>query len=213
MLTLHSGTYVPYLDKKSLVTHIVASNLTPKKRQEFRAYKVVTEAFIVDSVAAGKLLPWQSFKLEGAGRALGADVEAGVDGASMQRTLVGFSPGKTAPPMPAPNKSGPDEPHPWLPSRRNEWAAALLQDEDWRLKHTAVSPDYLASYFATSRLHHLSQWKAALPALLTRLCGELEAEGKTVKAAIRPPTTKQRALTGTAKDGRVVFHVECVGRS
>ncbi|KAI5480507.1 DNA repair protein REV1 [Pseudohyphozyma bogoriensis] len=52
----------PYLDRKSIVTHIVASNLTPKKVEEFKSYKVVLPAWLTDSAAAGKLLDWRQYK-------------------------------------------------------------------------------------------------------------------------------------------------------
>ena len=64
-------------------------------------------------------------------------------------------------------------------------------------------------YFKQSRLHHLSQWKAALPALVTRLKAELEAEGVKVRAPLTSNASgKQRALTGLPKDGRVVLHID-----
>lgn len=66
MLVLHGGKLVPFLDKKSLVTHIVASQLTPSKRLEFKAYKVVKPAWLVDSAAAGRLLDWRTY-LESSG--------------------------------------------------------------------------------------------------------------------------------------------------
>ena len=43
-----------YLDGKTTVTHIIAANLTPKKAIEFRRYRIVKPAWIVDSVNAGK---------------------------------------------------------------------------------------------------------------------------------------------------------------
>jgi hypothetical protein len=42
-----------YLDGKTTVTHIIASNLTPKKKIEFRRYRIVKPAWVVDSVKAG----------------------------------------------------------------------------------------------------------------------------------------------------------------
>ncbi|BGP07607.1 deoxycytidyl transferase [Rhodotorula toruloides] len=63
LLVQHGGEYVPYLDKKSLVTHIVASNLTPSKRKEFASYKVVKHDWLVESVKARKLLDWREFSL------------------------------------------------------------------------------------------------------------------------------------------------------
>ncbi|BGP24218.1 DNA repair protein REV1 [Rhodotorula toruloides] len=63
LLVQHGATYVPYLDKKSLVTHIIASNLTPSKRKEFSSYKVVKHEWLVQSVEARKLLDWREFSL------------------------------------------------------------------------------------------------------------------------------------------------------
>jgi DNA repair protein REV1 len=44
-----------YLDGKTTVTHIIASNPTPKKKIEFRRYRIVKPAWVVDSVKAGRL--------------------------------------------------------------------------------------------------------------------------------------------------------------
>ncbi|CAO3658056.1 unnamed protein product [Rhizopus stolonifer] len=58
----HGGNYQHYL-KKTDVTHIIASNLTNSKMQEFRAYKVVNPNWITESVKAQQLLPWQNYRL------------------------------------------------------------------------------------------------------------------------------------------------------
>lgn len=59
----HGGGFVQYLDSKTVATHIIASSLTPKKREEFRAYRVVKPAWIVESINAGRLLPWEDYKV------------------------------------------------------------------------------------------------------------------------------------------------------
>ena len=53
-----------------MVTHIIASNLTPKKKEEFKRYRIVKPAWIVESVTAGKLLPWDAYRVvdEGVGQ-------------------------------------------------------------------------------------------------------------------------------------------------
>lgn len=53
-----------------MVTHIVVSSLTPKKAIEFKRYRIVKPAWVVDSVKAGKLLPWDNYRVldEGAGQ-------------------------------------------------------------------------------------------------------------------------------------------------
>lgn len=70
MIVQHGGGFMQYLDGKTMVTHIIASNLTPKKREEFRRYRIVKPAWIVDSVKAGKLLPWDAYRVvdEGVGQ-------------------------------------------------------------------------------------------------------------------------------------------------
>ncbi|PLW09960.1 hypothetical protein PCASD_21047 [Puccinia coronata f. sp. avenae] len=65
LIILHGGTYMAYLDHKSVLTHIIASSLTPKKREEFRAYKVVKPEWIVRCVSAGRLLNWSDFRTMG----------------------------------------------------------------------------------------------------------------------------------------------------
>ena len=76
MIVQYGGGFIQYLDGKTMVTHIIASNLTPKKKEEFRRYRIVKPAWIVDSIAAGKLLPWDAYRVvdEGVGqKVLGFD--------------------------------------------------------------------------------------------------------------------------------------------
>lgn len=70
MIVEHGGGFIQYLDGKTMVTHIIASNLTPKKKEEFRRYRIVKPAWIVDSIRAGQLLPWASYRVidEGVGQ-------------------------------------------------------------------------------------------------------------------------------------------------
>ncbi|KAH6675504.1 hypothetical protein B0J14DRAFT_586629 [Halenospora varia] len=76
LIVSHGGGFMQYLDGKTTVTHIIASNLTPKKAIEFRRYRIVKPAWVVDSVKSGKLLPWDAYRVldEGSGqRLLGFD--------------------------------------------------------------------------------------------------------------------------------------------
>ncbi|KAI9171570.1 DNA repair protein REV1 [Paramyrothecium foliicola] len=59
----HGGGFLQYLDSKTMATHIVASTLPPKKTVDFNRYRIVKSAWIMDSVAAGKLLPWTDFRV------------------------------------------------------------------------------------------------------------------------------------------------------
>lgn len=76
LIVQHGGGFIQYLDGKTMVTHIIASNLTPKKKEEFKRYRMVKPAWVVDSVNAGKLLPWDAYRVmdEGVGqKVLGFD--------------------------------------------------------------------------------------------------------------------------------------------
>lgn len=75
-IVAYGGGFMQYLDGKTTVTHIIASNLTPKKKIEFQRYRIVKPAWVVDSIEAGKLLPWDAYRVvdEGVGqRVLGFD--------------------------------------------------------------------------------------------------------------------------------------------
>lgn len=63
LIVSHGGCFLQYLDGKTVATHIIASSLTPKKREEFRKYRVVKPAWVVESIKAGRLLPWDAFRL------------------------------------------------------------------------------------------------------------------------------------------------------
>ncbi|KAI0164697.1 impB/mucB/samB family protein [Xylariaceae sp. FL1272] len=62
-LVEHGAGFLQYLDGKTMATHIVASTLTPKKMVEFRRYRVVKPAWIVDSIKAGKMLSWTDYRV------------------------------------------------------------------------------------------------------------------------------------------------------
>ncbi|BCR92729.1 putative DNA damage repair protein Mus42 [Aspergillus chevalieri] len=63
LIVSHGGGFVQYLESKTAATHIIASSLTPKKREEFRRYRIVKPAWVVESVQAGRMLPWEHFKV------------------------------------------------------------------------------------------------------------------------------------------------------
>lgn len=80
MIVDYGGGFMQYLDGKTIVTHIIASSLTPKKKLEFRRYRIVKPAWVVDSVKAEKLLPWDAYRVldEGVGQQI-----LGFDGGSV----------------------------------------------------------------------------------------------------------------------------------
>lgn len=46
-----------------MATHIIASSLPPKKTIDFNRYRIVKPAWIMDSIAASKLLPWSDYRV------------------------------------------------------------------------------------------------------------------------------------------------------
>ncbi|KAH8726421.1 hypothetical protein GQ44DRAFT_679356 [Phaeosphaeriaceae sp. PMI808] len=63
LIVQHGGGFMQYLDGKTTVTHIIASNLTPKKAVEFSKYRIVKPAWVVESIEAGRLLPWNAYRV------------------------------------------------------------------------------------------------------------------------------------------------------
>lgn len=62
-IVIHGGGFQQYLDGKTMVTHVVAGGLTPKKKIEFARYRCVLPQWIVDSIAAKRLLPWEEYRV------------------------------------------------------------------------------------------------------------------------------------------------------
>ncbi|KAK6864703.1 hypothetical protein PG990_005857 [Apiospora arundinis] len=63
-----------------------------------------------------------------------------------------------------------------------EHNALLLQDPRMRKSSTA-NPDFIKQYYAESRLHHLSTWKAELKSRMQKLAAEKGPQAKPVKKA------------------------------
>ncbi|KAJ4855218.1 impB/mucB/samB family domain-containing protein [Trichoderma breve] len=61
----HGGGFLQYLDSKTMATHIITATLTPKKAIEFSRYRIVKPTWVVDSIKAGKLLPWSDYRVLG----------------------------------------------------------------------------------------------------------------------------------------------------
>lgn len=62
-LVEHGAGFIQYLDSKTMATHIIASTLPPKKMVEFNKYRIVKPAWVIDSIQAGKLLPWSDYRV------------------------------------------------------------------------------------------------------------------------------------------------------
>ncbi|KIO00132.1 hypothetical protein M404DRAFT_10251 [Pisolithus tinctorius Marx 270] len=205
-----------YLSKKSLVfafqfpiiharvilsvyhrTHIITCSLTPAKIREFKHMKVVRPEWLVESAAAGTLLPWTDYIFHPGGRA-----EPSQGSPVGQTTLKSIS-RSTPPPSPqvqvnrnemedpvSRSKSPPSPLYTTDPAtyedaarvpgyalgRSNEMAERVMADPQWRAAHTSIAPDFIEGYYKNSRLHHLSMWKAELRNLVMEAQERAERE-------------------------------------
>ncbi|KAL3492232.1 hypothetical protein BJX62DRAFT_203460 [Aspergillus germanicus] len=119
LIVRHGGGFLQYLDGKTAATHIIASSLTPKKRDEFRRYRVVKPAWVVESVEAGRLLPWDLYKV--------------VDEGQNQKVL-NFDGGRMLSQAATPKPSYKDE-------SKSSWYSARFQAERPRSDESLGAPD------------------------------------------------------------------------
>ncbi|KAH7098559.1 hypothetical protein BKA62DRAFT_364397 [Auriculariales sp. MPI-PUGE-AT-0066] len=143
----HGGTYHDHMDRKSMITHIIASNLTPAKWRELQHMKVVKPEWMVQSVEAGRLLPWRGFRLQpNAGHDEAQGVAAGSSPASASRiTRRAVNPFAT--PAPPPAKAADDQ-HAALidPMSENDTSVYLVETAEPVPQQSAArseSPEYM----------------------------------------------------------------------
>ncbi|KAL8279058.1 hypothetical protein RQP46_008516 [Phenoliferia psychrophenolica] len=160
-LIKHGGVYCPYLDRKSLVTHIIATNLTPSKRKEFASYKVALPTWLTDSATAGKLLPWHRYSIFAApvlDRHSAVAVGEEGSGKATQQSLFGMGlggggGGKAPPPPPAPPRPKPiDETMESLSERGIRLAQLALAASKPAPIASSSSHDFFAPRTGPSRL-------------------------------------------------------------
>ncbi|KAI9286319.1 hypothetical protein BC943DRAFT_379566 [Umbelopsis sp. AD052] len=182
IITTHGGDFQHYLSK-SKITHIVASNLTNSKIKEFSAYKVVLPEWIMDSVEAKVLLPWQNYRLN-------SPVEVHQKELNFQTQTLSSNSNPTVdnhesshiPPalsiLQEESKNSIELPPQHLPkSPKGKEVAQVTGSElnlsllsnDWARKNSSINPEFLDKYYTTSRLHYLSMWKAELKSIVTKL--------------------------------------------
>ncbi|CEN61950.1 Putative Deoxycytidyl transferase (Eurofung) [Aspergillus calidoustus] len=122
LIVRHGGGFLQYLDGKTAATHIIASSLTPKKRDELRRYRVVKPAWVVESVEAGRLLPWDLYKV--------------VDEGQNQK-ILNFDNGRMLSQAATPKPSYKDE-------SKSSWYSARFQAEKFRNDESLDTPEALA---------------------------------------------------------------------
>ncbi|KIK69791.1 hypothetical protein GYMLUDRAFT_34190 [Collybiopsis luxurians FD-317 M1] len=179
LIVRHGGVFHAYLDKKTIVTHIITCSLTPAKIAEWKHMKICTPEWIVESAKRQVLLPWRDFIWTPTGR---SEHIQGVR-SSQPALFAADSKLESNTLSPSASKcknSGPS----YAAYESNPLAQRAMHNPEWRVAHTSVAPDFVDGFYKNSRLHHLSAWKAELKELLREAqeraeeCNEGFAEGK-----------------------------------
>jgi DNA repair protein REV1 len=207
--------------------------------------KVVRPEWLVQSVKAGTLLPWQDFIFVSGGRvesAQGRLAQTSLKdfatsnqstGRAQGLELAGLNPPSpdkalsTPPPLPSSAQTpalvlSPPIPPPvpkYAEHKSNPAAQRAMADPAWRAEHTSMAPGFIAGYYANSRLHHLSTWKAELRTLVTEAQERFErgdihrASESTVGVSMRHAAlVTKNPLKGKEKAGstmeQVIMHVD-----
>jgi DNA repair protein REV1 len=228
-------------------THVITCSLTPAKVREFKHMKVVRPEWLVRSVESGILLPWQDFIFVAGGRVEGAQgrrAQLSLSAFSVNKppssTTEKAGLFKTDPPssdeihstlLPLPSsprtssiaQSSSIRPIPkYAEHDSNPAAERAMANPAWRAAHTSVAPGFVTGYYAHSRLHHLSMWKAELRTLVAEAQeraerGDVQATPRTADAplgvSMRGATLAMKSpLKGKDKAGskkeRVIMHVD-----
>lgn len=106
------------------------------------AYKVVKPEWILESIEAQQLLPWQNYRL--------------VPRSTKQKELSFTST----------DKKEDDQQKKVL--KGTELNATILAN-DWAREASAANPEFIKRYYETSRLHYLSTWKVELKEIVSKL--------------------------------------------
>ncbi|KAG2075797.1 DNA repair protein [Suillus decipiens] len=203
LIVTHGGVFQPYLDKKSLVTHIITCSLTAAKIKDWKHMKIVRPDWLVDSAAAGTLMPWRNYIFRPGARVeqsqgahtsqsyLSADLRtAGCSGMRKHEQLstdqvpatpeagdhtssAHYSPRPLYVTDPGTYKDAARVPG-YAAHTSNPLAERVMANPEWRATHTSVAPDFVEGFYKHSRLHYLSTWKAELKNLVQQAQEEVE---------------------------------------
>ncbi|EGW35586.1 uncharacterized protein SPAPADRAFT_132861 [Spathaspora passalidarum NRRL Y-27907] len=193
LVVLHGGKFISYLSSKSSATHIVCDWLTPRKSDMFKNCRVVKAQWIVDCVEKEELLDWKEYRLI---------KEIAYD---QQRLQFGAIEEQTEEEEQNVHDDDNDEEE----EEESHFVGDSNEDDDipvidsipegkgvHKVKDKYVldarHPDFLPNFFANSRLHHLSVWKADLRLKFLR---------KVIKE-------KPSRFHKTQSDERIIMHID-----
>ncbi|CAK7917172.1 DNA repair protein Rev1p [[Candida] anglica] len=204
LVILYGGKFIHYLHNKGAATHIICDKLTPRKMIQFKNYKVVKAQWLVDSISKGELLDWSDYRViedvvYGQQRLGFSKLEDKIEEEEVEKQVQSE--------IIMPNDPESDDEMIPLTQSQNEQneevtlsqsGEAHIEELNTNFELTANrqldarNPDFLKHFFAYSRLHHLSTWKAELRA-------------RFLKKILNKTTPSQEKKK---YDVRVVFHVD-----
>lgn len=190
LVILHGGQFLSFLHNKGAATHVICDRLTPRKKLQFKNYKVVKAQWITDSVAQQRILNWQDYRL--------------IEDVSYGQKRLDFNLNHQSndltddlesefkiPPISQPENALEDDylqhlqsnnfvQEPVIPDREvNDFNSKIIMD--------AKNPEFLLHFFSNSRLHHLSTWKADLRLRFLRRVIKENKTGKHTHTANQSP--------------------------
>lgn len=119
--------------------------------------KLARPGWLVDSVKAEKLLPWQNYIFRPEDRVLPS-----MNKAPAQQSLLNSKITATTSPVTEEKGVFPS----YAAHKSNPNAARVIESPEWRTAHTSAAPDFIDGYYKNSRLHYLSTWKTELRKLV-----------------------------------------------
>ena len=204
-------------------THIITSSLTPAKVVDFQRMKVAKPEWLVESVRAGKLLPWRNYVFRPESRVLPSINKAPAQQSLFNSKVTAVNDlvaEKVTFPSYAAHKSNPN-------------AARAIENPEWRAAHTSAAPDFIDGYYKNSRLHYLSTWKTELRKLvqeaqeraelapsgsspkdfvqgltLATVSSRSETSAKWIGPAMRSPSKKGKERAQDREYEQVIMHCD-----
>ncbi|KAK9382713.1 uncharacterized protein V2V93DRAFT_316133, partial [Kockiozyma suomiensis] len=187
LVVLHGGRFCQYMDSKTSITHIVASSLTPKKHIEFNSYRVVRPEWIVESIDAGRLLPWHNF------RTVPNSESQLVFDDRRNNSAINIQQRSSSEYVAQQIKELENQPH------NNDSASCHIGTSS--ISRT-LDVDFVRQYYSQSRLHHLSTWKAELRKRYQNLIlNHVTPKSQTISKMGRRNSNQKQNI-------RVIFHVD-----
>lgn len=187
LVIIHGGKFLSYLNNKSAATHIVCDRLTPRKQLQYKNCKVVKANWISDCVTAKKLLDWKQYRLFKDIEYNQQQLEFEAKNQQQEYQDVSFANEQfymdeieddesdnltredSMSAVEPPNIKL-DLKQDRLDNGNNDYVKLATMD--------AKHPQFLTHFFAKSRLHHLSVWKADLKASFLKRILDNKAKGK-----------------------------------